>query len=226
VESAWYVTEGSLDLGWRDPAGESWAPIGPGSFVYVPPGTAFALGTAMEAAGLVLFGGTPSPDRLVGETGPGGEGRPWLARVDELPSDADYEPPLDMRWGVTDRLGGSRLLCGARTLDPPRGRIQHHYHTGAEAVIFFLRGTFRLFSGPAREAIDVGPGDVAYIAPGVLHSYCSLEEEQVAEEVAFYGGVASKEAAGTVFVESPWCPPPGRAPVARGSQQQAEEEAR
>lgn len=211
VESAWYVTEGALDVAWREAAGPRQARISCGTFLYVPPGLAIdARGVGM-AAGLVLFGGATSPDGLAGEPAAADGGRPpWIVRVDELPSDTDYEPPLDMRWAVTDRLGGARFLCGARTLNPPRGRIQHHYHAGVEAVIFFVGGAFRIFSGPDREPIDVGPGDVAYIAPGTLHSYCSMETEGPAEEVAFYGGIARKEAAGTVFVEAPWSAPPER----------------
>jgi uncharacterized RmlC-like cupin family protein len=220
VESAWYVTEGALDVSWRQAAGPRQTRISRGTFLYVPPGLAIDARSAGLAAGLVLFGGATSPDRIAGAVSfdrragepaaADGDRPPWIARVDELPSDTDYEPPLDMRWGVTDRLGGARLLCGARTLNPPRGRIQHHYHAGVEAVIFFLGGAFRVFSGPDREPIDVAPGDVAYIAPGTLHSYCSMETVGLAEEVAFYGGIASKEAAGTVFVEAPWSAPPER----------------
>jgi len=152
----------------------------------------------------VLFGGENDPGRLLVRGTAGAERDPWIARVDDLESDRDYEPPLDMRWAVTRELGGAHALCGARTLNPPRGRIQHHYHDGVEAVIFFLSGGFRMFSGPGRTPIDVEPGDIAYIAPGTLHSYASREPEGMAEEVAFYGGIATKAEANTVFVEAPW----------------------
>lgn len=210
VESAWYVTAGTLEMAWIGTGATRSARVACGTFVHVPAGCAITFSGGEGGAGLVLFGGANVPSSVeVGVVAVAGE--PWIAQVETLPSDTDYEPPLDMRWGVTDRLGGARLLCGARTLDPPRGRIQHHYHDGVEAIIFFLDGAFRMFSGPDREPIDVRPGDIVYIPPGTFHSYCSMEESAMAEEVAFYGGVANKADARTVFVEAPWVQPVGNA---------------
>ena len=206
AECGWYVTAGALDVSWRHAPAPGEARLVRGTFCYVPPGTVIDV-RSDAARGLVVFGGASSPADIAvtpdRPTDADGDRSPWIAHVDELASDRDYEPPLDMRWAVTAELGGARALCGARTLNPPRGRIQHHYHDGVEAVIFFLGG-FRILSGPDREPIDVGPGDLAYIAPGTLHSYCSIHTDSPAEEVAFYGGIASKDMAATVFVEPRW----------------------
>ena len=49
AESAWYVTEGSLDVGWGETTGEKQVGISGGSFLYVSPGMAVSLRAEVAA---------------------------------------------------------------------------------------------------------------------------------------------------------------------------------
>ena len=117
------------------------------------------------------------------------------------PSDAGYEPPLDLRWGVTDEICGARRFCSNRVIIPPGSQNQHHYHLGCEAFIFFTAGEWRTFGGIEKRAKEVGPGAAVYIPVGEPHSYENVNPDKVGMELAFYGTIAHRRDAGTVFLE-------------------------
>ena len=121
-----------------------------------------------------------------------------------LPSDAAYEPPIDMRWGVTDEICGARRFCSNRVMIPPRSNNQHHFHLGCEALIFFTHGNWEFYRGIARSPIRMGPGACVHIPPGEPHSYANLDDTDAAGELAFYGMIPHRRFAETHFIDRQW----------------------
>lgn len=121
-----------------------------------------------------------------------------------LPSDAAYEPPIDMRWGITDEICGARRFCSNRVMIPPRSNNQHHYHLGCEALIFFTHGNWEFYRGIDRAPQRMGAGACVHIPPGEPHSYANLDDADPAGELAFYGMIAHRRLAETHFIDRQW----------------------
>jgi quercetin dioxygenase-like cupin family protein len=121
-----------------------------------------------------------------------------------IPPDNDYEPPIDLRWGITDEMCGARDFCANRVYIPPRSNNQHHYHLGCEALIYFTHGRWRVFRGIEREAVTVEPGDCVHIPVGEPHSYQILDENSPGKELAFYGMIPHRRWAETTFIDDHW----------------------
>jgi quercetin dioxygenase-like cupin family protein len=130
---------------------------------------------------------------------------PRFAIVDseKIGKDVSYEPPLVIAFGVDKHSVEARTVTMGRTLIPPGGRNQAHYHS-CEASFFVRKGTLKLFMGEAREEHTVRENQFVYVAPGVIHGLQNMSETETAELIFTYGNCPSKDDAGTVFVERPW----------------------
>jgi mannose-6-phosphate isomerase-like protein (cupin superfamily) len=122
----------------------------------------------------------------------------------QLPNDAEYEPPIDLRWGVTDELCGSRRFSANRVIIPPNSNNQHHYHLGCEAMIYFTHGNWRVFKGADKTPQDVAPGSCVHIPVGEPHSYANVDPQEPAYELAFYGMIPHRRFAKTIFIDDTW----------------------
>jgi uncharacterized RmlC-like cupin family protein len=123
----------------------------------------------------------------------------------EIPNDPDYEPPIDLRWGITDELCGARHFCSNRVIIPPQSNNQHHYHLGCEALIYFTHGNWEVYQGIDKKAKKVGPGSCVYIPVGEPHSYANLDTTgKAAYELAFYGMIPHRRFAETIYVDGEW----------------------
>ncbi len=122
----------------------------------------------------------------------------------QIPNDPDYEPPIELRWGVTDELCGARRFCSNRVSIPPQSNNQHHYHLGCEALIYFTHGNWEVYRGIDRLPQRVGPGTCVYIPVGEPHSYANLDGTDRAYELAFYGMIPHRRFADTIYVDGQW----------------------
>jgi len=130
---------------------------------------------------------------------------PEFAIVDSeaIGKDVTYEPPLVIAFGVDKHSVGSRTITMGRTIIPPGGRNQAHYHS-CEASFFVRKGAIRLFIGPERKEYIARENQFVFVQPGVIHGLQNLSETDTAELIFTYGNCPSKEDAGTTFVEPPW----------------------
>jgi len=64
----------------------------------------------------------------------------------------------------------------------------------------------RLFLGPEedRQEMIMDAGDFPYLEPGEIHGLVNTSDTDTAEIIFTYSGVASKDIAGTTFVEDRW----------------------
>lgn len=51
-----------------------------------------------------------------------------IINSETLKQDTKYEIPLSIGWGIDESIGSETITMG-RTIVPPGGRKQRHYHT-------------------------------------------------------------------------------------------------
>jgi len=117
--------------------------------------------------------------------------------------DLKYEPPLIIAFGVDEKSVGSKTITMGRTIIPPKGRNQRHYHV-CDATFFIIKGRLRLFMGKDKKEHEARAGQFVYIPAGVIHGLENMSDTDNAELVFTYGNCPSKEAAKTIFVEKAW----------------------
>ncbi len=120
-----------------------------------------------------------------------------------ISQDLKYEPPLIIAFGVNENTAGSKTITMGRTIIPPKGRNQRHYHV-CEATFFIIKGRLRLFMGKDKAEHEAKAGQFVYVPAGVIHGLENMSDTENAELVFTYGNCPSKEAAQTIFVEKAW----------------------
>lgn len=120
-----------------------------------------------------------------------------------IDKDAQYEPPLIIAFGVDEKSVGSKTITMGRTIIPPKGRNQRHYHV-CDATFYVIKGRLRLYMGKDSTEHKARAGQFVYIPAGVIHGVENLSDSDTAELVFTYGNCPSKDAARTIFVEKPW----------------------
>jgi uncharacterized RmlC-like cupin family protein len=78
---------------------------------------------------------------------------------------------LDYLAGITHESAGAAGLCLELVRVPPGARARAHYHERHETALYVLEGEVVTWYGSALERhVVTGPGDFAYIPPGVPHA--------------------------------------------------------
>ncbi len=130
-----------------------------------------------------------------------------VIKADGLPKDLTYEPPLRIEFGVNSHTCGASRITNGRTVVPPGARNTPHIHQHCEASMYVISGRMRVVTGPPEgpwAEQDVEAGSFCYVPRGEVHGLQNLSDTEPVVLIFAYGGVASKEAAGTVE-----CPYPG-----------------
>lgn len=99
-----------------------------------------------------------------------------IERIADLPG---YSPPLhdgtvNRRLVPAEAGAGFELITG--TLAPQGGGADAHYHKSEWQVIILQSGHARITLGDA-PAVEIGPGSVIRIPPGVAHAFEVLGSE-------------------------------------------------
>jgi uncharacterized RmlC-like cupin family protein len=80
------------------------------------------------------------------------------------------ETGLEYLAGVTSESAGTQGICLQLVRVPPGARAKAHYHERHETAIYVLEGEVVTWYGRELERhVVTGPGDFAYIPPGVAH---------------------------------------------------------
>ena len=127
-----------------------------------------------------------------------------IINTEAVNKDLKYEPPLIIAWGVDESITGTRTITMGRTIIPPGGRNQRHYHANCDAAFFVRKGTIKVFLGEEKEEYIVPENHIVFSPKGVIHGLINMSETDTAELIFTYGNCPSREAAGTVFLEEPW----------------------
>lgn len=124
----------------------------------------------------------------------------------DLKADLEYEPPLNIGFGLNTETCGDTVLTMGHTIIPPGGRNQRHYHKNTAAGMYIMKGRLRIFVGPDidLQEVDVEPGDFVYAPRGEIHGLMNLSDTEPAELIFTYSDARNKKEAGTVYVEKPW----------------------
>lgn len=124
-----------------------------------------------------------------------------MTSISETPTDKSLAPSdgwvqMDLKWLVSESNLGSKYTTVGRTVFAPGGSAQHalHRHKNAEEIILVLKGHGHSIVG--EETLSMGPGDVCYIPPGVLHAFKNISANEICEIIFVYGGAPSLEKAG------------------------------
>jgi quercetin dioxygenase-like cupin family protein len=91
-----------------------------------------------------------------------------------------------------------------KTVVPPGGKNQPHYHRKSDACIHIISGELRFFFGdPSGErSVEIArPGDFVHIPQGEVHGAENVSRSEEVHLVFCYPGVPDKEEAETIFVE-------------------------
>ncbi len=129
-----------------------------------------------------------------------------VIRPPETNQDKQYQPPLTVGWGIDQTTVPGVKNTMAKSIVPPGGRNQRHFHIWTDALWYILKGSLKIFFGPDHELKEavVEAGDFVYIPHGEIHGFMNMSKTETAELIAVYGGVGKKEDAQTVYIEKPW----------------------
>jgi quercetin dioxygenase-like cupin family protein len=123
-----------------------------------------------------------------------------VVRPPDYRPDRQYEPGIEINWAVNRQTTGAKTATAMVTVIPPGAHNPAHLHIRAEAIAYVISGRARLLSGG--ETFEVGPGCFAFTPPGEIHQWHNLSDTEEVRILGIYGGVTSKEEAGTVFAPS------------------------
>jgi len=127
-----------------------------------------------------------------------------IINTDSVNKDRNYEPPLVIAWGVDEATTGTKTITMGRTVIPPGGRNQRHYHANCDAAFFVRKGAIRIFLGEEKKEYIVPENHIVFSPAGGIHGLENMSKTDTAELIFTYGNCPSRDAAGTVFVEEPW----------------------
>ena len=117
--------------------------------------------------------------------------------------DLKYEPPLIIAWGVDENTCGSKTITMGRTIIPPAGRNQRHYHV-CDATFYLMKGQLRVWVGEEKKEHLLKEGQFCFVPAGEIHGLLNLSDKDNAELIFTYGNCPSRDAAKTIYVEKSW----------------------
>jgi quercetin dioxygenase-like cupin family protein len=127
-----------------------------------------------------------------------------IIRAGDYTADTSYEPPLVIGFGIDSKTVERPPAAMGKTVVPPGGRNQAHYHVKCDACLFIISGSLRFHMGDPdgeREVWVANAGDFVHVPRGEIHGTENASDTEEAHLVFCYPGVPDKEAAETVFVE-------------------------
>lgn len=104
-----------------------------------------------------------------------------IVNSETLRQDTEYEPPLSIGWGVSGEVGSKAAM--GRTIVPPQGRNQRHYHKNTDAIMFIRKGKLRFYIGPDDDIKEyiIGENHFVFAPKGTIHGIENLSETDTAE---------------------------------------------
>ena len=126
---------------------------------------------------------------------------PRTNHVREVATDTTYERGLNVNFAINEKTCGAKRLTFGRTIIPPHTANERHVHLNCEAGMHVIKGTMVLLLGPEAKIIKCPEGTFVFSPEGVIHGVANASRTEEVILVFAYGGVPSKEAARTVFID-------------------------
>jgi uncharacterized RmlC-like cupin family protein len=126
---------------------------------------------------------------------------PSTGHWSQFVTDKGYEKGLNINFGISREVVGSKRITMGRTIIPPHTCNERHVHMNAEASMYIVRGTMVLLIGPEAKKILCPPGTFIFAPETEIHGVGNASRTEEVELVFAYGGVGSKEEAEIVFVD-------------------------
>lgn len=122
------------------------------------------------------------------------------SEVPEDPEASKLMPGLELNYLITDEtVEDNEQVLLARCVFPPNSAHRRHRHSGADEVIYLIRG--RVMAGLATEKGEtekvLGPGGAVFVKKNHVHWFYNPYDEP-AEFVCVYVGCSSVEKSGYV----------------------------
>jgi quercetin dioxygenase-like cupin family protein len=117
--------------------------------------------------------------------------------VDTINTEGEGWEEMIVRWIVTSGTVGAQSHVVGLTVFPPGARHHHHRHPNAEEAQYLIQG-----SGIARVGgvdIEQRAGETVFAPRNEIHGFWNNTEDETVM-IWTYGGAASLEEAGLVFV--------------------------
>ena len=129
-----------------------------------------------------------------------------VVKKENLQADLEYEPPLNVGFGINTETVQDTVLTMGHTIIPPGGRNQRHYHRNTAAGMYIMKGKLRIFVGPDidMKEVDVEVGDFVFAPRGEIHGLQNLSDTESAELIFTYANARNKQEAGTIYIEKAW----------------------
>ena len=130
-----------------------------------------------------------------------------VIRAKDVFIDKKFEPPVEPLMGINSKTVGYPIkMTMAKSIVPPGGRNQRHYHVATDAGMYVLKGRFKFFLGPDHEMKEVigEEGDFVFVPRGEIHGFMNLSQTEPAAVIATYDDVGMLEESQTIFVEPVW----------------------
>ena len=124
----------------------------------------------------------------------------YTVNVSELAPDSMLEADdgwvnMAVQFLVDKTHGGAQNVVFGRTVFAPGESVHEvHRHTGAEEVIYLVRGTGIATNGAER--LELTAGDLAFHPQGEWHGFSNSSATEEAELIWVWAGAASREEAG------------------------------
>jgi quercetin dioxygenase-like cupin family protein len=124
----------------------------------------------------------------------------YTVNVSELAPDSTLEEDdgwvnMAVQFLVDKTRGGAQNVVFGRTVFAPGESVHEvHRHTGAEEVIYLVRGTGIATNGAER--LELTAGDLAFHPQGEWHGFSNSSATEEAELIWVWAGAASREEAG------------------------------
>ena len=124
----------------------------------------------------------------------------YTINVSELAPDSTLDADdgwvnMAVQFLVDKTHGGAQNVVFGRTVFAPGESVHEvHRHTGAEEVIYLVRGTGIATNGAER--LELTAGDLAFHPQGEWHGFSNSSATEEAELIWVWAGAASREEAG------------------------------
>jgi uncharacterized RmlC-like cupin family protein len=128
-----------------------------------------------------------------------------VVRQTKVGVDVNYEPPLRVGFGISDKtVDIANAVMGRTVLVPGAGPNPTHYHANNDVCWYIVSGSIRLIQAKSdcsdRKEVILQAGDFVYIPSGAIHVIANASQTEEASLVFCYIGVPNVEASGNVWL--------------------------
>ncbi len=101
-----------------------------------------------------------------------------VIRPPQAKKDKKYQPPLTVGWGIDRKTVPGVRNTMAKSIVPPGGRNQRHFHVATDALWYILKGRLKIFFG-----MSAGVGKTYDMLKAAQKVMFPITAEKAAEDI-------------------------------------------